>query len=133
MELASHVIIAHWEDDLIAQLPMGHYAYLWVGLEGVVWLGLGVDGLVQLGLEPGVVPGVAFPGYMVGQFEPEIGVAFPHYIVGQLEPEIGVVFPDYMVGQFEPEIGVVFPDYMVGQLEHNSFLVPSPFYAGNGL
>ena len=96
---------------------MGHYAYLWVGPEGVVQLGLGVDGLVQLGLEPGVVPGVAFPGYMVGQ----------------LEPEIGVAFPGYMVGQLEPEIGVAFPDYMVGQLEHDFFLVPSPFYAGNGL
>ena len=55
-------------------MPMGHYAYLWVGLEGVVQLRLGVDGLVQLELEPGVVQGVAFPGYMVGQLEPRLGL-----------------------------------------------------------
>ena len=49
--------------------------------EGVVQLGLGVAGLVQVGLEPGVVQWVAFPSYMVGQLEPEIGVAFPGYLV----------------------------------------------------
>ena len=64
----------------------------------MVQLGLGVDGLVQLGLEPGVVQGAVFPGYMVGQLEPEIGVVFPGYMVGQLEAEIGVAFPGYMVG-----------------------------------
>ena len=90
---------------------MGHYAYLWVGPEGVV----------QLGLEPGVVPGIVFPCYMVGQLEPEIGV--------------GVALPAYMVGQLEPEIriGIAFPAYMVGQLQHDLFLVASPFYAGNCL
>ena len=112
---------------------MGHYVYLWVGPEGLVWLSLGVDGLEQLRLEPGVVQGVAFPSYMMGQLESEIGIAFPGYMVGQLEPEIGVVFPGYMVGQLEPEIGVAFPGYMVGQLEHDFFLVLTPFYAGNSL
>ena len=84
---------------------------------GVVRLRLGVNGLVQLGLEPGVVPGVALPGYMVGQ----------------LVPEIGVVLAGFLVGQLSPEIGVALPGYMVGQLEHDFFLVPGPFYAGKSL
>ena len=96
---------------------MGYYPYLWVLPQGVVQLGLGVDGLGQLGLEPGVGPGVALPGYMVGQ----------------LVPEIGVVLPGYMVGQLAPEIRVALPGYMVEQLEHNFFLVPGPFYAGKSL
>ena len=100
---------------------------------GGVQLGLEVDGLVQLGLESGVVPGLALPGYMVGQLAPETGVALPGYMVGQLAPEIGVALPSYMVGQLAPEIGVALPGYMVGQLEHNFFLVPGPFYAGKSL
>ena len=71
-----------------------------------MWLGLGIAGLVQVGLEPGVVQGIAFPGYMVGQLEPEIEFGFPGYMVGQPEPEIRVAFPGYMVGQLEPEIGL---------------------------
>ena len=82
------------------------------------WYSLGwVDGLVRLGLEPGVVPGVALPGYRVGQ----------------LVPVIGVALPGYMVGQLVPEIGVALPGYMMGQLEHDFFLVSGPFYTSKSL
>ena len=65
----------------------------------MLWLGLGVDGLVQLELEPRMVPGVAFPGSMVGQLAPEIGVAFPGYMVGQLEYDFFLVHSPFYAGK----------------------------------